>query len=112
MIPVRTSRLVYGLAAVDDRGRIVDRVVLRALGWSAGLRLAVAEASGVLTVHTDPAGDYQVTNQGQLQIPAPLRHRCGLAAGDRVLLATDLDQSRLAIYPPAALDHALTPGRR
>jgi hypothetical protein len=71
LIPVRTSRLVYGLAAVDDRGRVADRVVLRALGWSAGLRLAIAEAGGVLTVHTDPAGDHQVTNQGHLRIPHP-----------------------------------------
>ena len=82
--------------------------MLRALGWSAGLRLAISETGGVLTVHTDPAGDHQVTNQGHLRIPAPLRHRCALAPGDRVLLAADPDHSRLAIYPPAALDHALT----
>ncbi len=107
LISVRTSHLVYGLAAVDDRGRIADRVVLRALGWSAGQRLTIAETGGMLTVHTDPAGDHQVTNQGHLRIPAPLRHRCGLTAGDRVLLAADPDESRLTIYPPAALDNAL-----
>ncbi len=38
-----------------------------------------------------------------------LRHRCGLGAGDRVLLAADPNRSRLAIYPPAALDLALRP---
>ena len=108
LISVRTSRLVYGLAAVDDRGRVADRVVLRALGWPAGQRLTIAETSGILTVHTDPAGHYQVTSQGHLRIPAPLRHRCGLTGGDRVLLAADPDRSRLAIYPPTALDHALT----
>jgi hypothetical protein len=107
LVPVRTSRLVYGLAAVDDRGRVADRVVLRALGWRPGQRLTIAETGGVLTVHIDPAGDFQVTNQGHLRIPAALRHRCGLSAGHRVLLAADPDRSRLSIYPPAALDHAL-----
>jgi hypothetical protein len=107
LISRRTSTLVYGLAALDDRGRIADHVIMRALGWSAGLRVAVAEASGILTVHTDPAGDHQVTNQGHFRIPAPLRHRCGLAAGDRVLLAADPNRSRLTIYPPAALDASL-----
>jgi hypothetical protein len=108
LISRRTSNLVYGLAAIDDRGRVADRVVMRALGWRAGLRLVIEETGGVLTVHTDASGDYQVTGQGHhLRLPAPLRHRCALAAGDRVLLAADLDRSRLTIYPPATLDTAL-----
>ncbi|HEV2780215.1 MAG TPA: AbrB/MazE/SpoVT family DNA-binding domain-containing protein [Actinophytocola sp.] len=107
LISDRTSNLVYGLAALDDRGRVADRIVMRALGWYAGLRLAIEETGGVLTVRADPTGAYQVTGQRHLRLPAPLRHRCGLAAGDRVLLAADPDRSRLAIYPPAALDNAL-----
>jgi hypothetical protein len=79
LIPGRTSRLVYGLAALDDRGRVADRVVLRALGWSAGLRLAIEETGGALTVRTDPHGNHQVTGQGHLRLPAPLRHRYSLA---------------------------------
>ncbi|MGH4011628.1 MAG: AbrB/MazE/SpoVT family DNA-binding domain-containing protein [Pseudonocardiaceae bacterium] len=86
---------------------VADRVVMRALGWSAGLRLDIHEMAGVLTVFTDPEGIYQVTSQGNLRLPAPLRHRCGLVAGDRVLLAADPDLSRLAVYPPAALDSLL-----
>jgi hypothetical protein len=107
LIPGRASRLIYGLAAVDDRGRVADRIVMRALGWQAGLRLAIAEAGGVLTVRADPHGTCAVTGQGYLRLPAVLRHRCALAAGDRVLLAADPAQSRLTVYPPAALDQAL-----
>jgi bifunctional DNA-binding transcriptional regulator/antitoxin component of YhaV-PrlF toxin-antitoxin module len=103
----RTSTVVYGLSAVDDRGRVADRVIMRALGWSAGLRLDIREAAGVLTVYMDSEGVYQLTSQGQLRLPAPLRHRCGLNAGDRVLLAADPQRSRLAVYPPAALDTLL-----
>jgi hypothetical protein len=109
LIPHRTSSLVYGLAALDDRGRVADRVVMRALGWRAGLRLVIAETGGVLTVRADSHGDSHVTGQGYLRLPAPLRNRCGLAAGDRVLLAADPDRFRLAIYPPAALDRACQP---
>jgi hypothetical protein len=104
LIARRTSTVIYGLSALDDRGRVADRVVMRALGWSAGLRLDIHETAGVLTALTAPEGAYQVTNQGHLRLPAPLRHRCGREAGDRVLLAADPDRSRLAIYPPAALD--------
>ncbi len=99
--------MVYGLSAVDDRGRVADGVVMRALGWPAGLRLDIHETGGILAITIDPDGSHQVTNQGHLRLPAPLRHRCGLVAGDRVLLAADPDRSRLAIYPPAALDSAL-----
>jgi hypothetical protein len=106
--PGRTSTVVYGLSAVDDRGRVADRVVMRALGWSAGRGLDIREADGVLTVFTAPDGAYQVTSQGHLRLPAVLRHRCGLVAGDRVLLAVDPSRSRLTIYPPTALDNALT----
>ena len=52
-------------------------------------------------------GTHQITSQGHLRIPAAFRHRCALAAADRVLLAADPDRSRLTIYSPAALDDAL-----
>jgi hypothetical protein len=105
--PPRTSAVVYGASAVDDRGRVADRFVIRALGWPAGHRLDIRESAGTLTVVPDPDGSYQVTGQGYLRIPAEIRHRCGLATGDRVLLAADPDRSHLAIYSPAALDRAL-----
>jgi hypothetical protein len=107
LISPRTSTVVYGLSALDNRGRVADRVVMQALGWSAGLRLDIDETGGVLTAHTAPDGAYQVTNRGHLRLPAPLRHRCGLHAGDRVLLVAEPNRSRLAIYPPAALDNFL-----
>ncbi|MFL6143530.1 MAG: AbrB/MazE/SpoVT family DNA-binding domain-containing protein [Labedaea sp.] len=110
LISGRTLSVVYGLAALDDRGRLADRVVTRALGWPAGLRLAIDETGGVLTVRPDPHGDHQVTGQGHLRLPAALRHRCALVAGDRVLLVADPDRSRLTVYPPVALDHALAGG--
>ena len=37
----RTTGIVYGLSAVDDRGRLADRAIMQALGWSAGLGLDI-----------------------------------------------------------------------
>lgn len=107
----RASSAVYGLAALDCHGRVADRLIMGALGWSAGLRLHIGEAAtGALAAAVDPEGAYRVTGQGHVRIPAPLRHRYGLGAGDRVLLAADLERSRLVIYPPAVLDALLAGG--
>jgi hypothetical protein len=107
----RTSSAVYGLAALDCHGRVADRIIMQTLGWSAGLRLHMQEAAtGALMAAADPQGAYRVTAQGHVRIPAPLRHRYGLRAGDRVLLAADPEWSQLVIYPPAILDALLSGG--
>jgi hypothetical protein len=36
LIGSRVRSTVYGLAAVDARGRVADEVIMRALGWRAG----------------------------------------------------------------------------
>jgi hypothetical protein len=105
--PHRTSAVVYGASAVDDRGRVTERAVLRALDWPPRHRLTIHAAGGTLTVTPDPAGEHRVTGRGYPRIPAELRLRCGLAIGERVVLAGGPDRFRLVIYPPAALDLAL-----
>ena len=87
----RTSSPVYGLAAPDCHGRVADRLIIQTLGWSAGLRLHIGEAAtGAFMAAVDPEGAYRITGQGHVRIPAPLRHRYGLCAGDRVLLRNAL----------------------
>lgn len=104
----RTTTTVYGLAAIDDRGRLADRTIMRALGWSAGLRLDIGETRELLVIRPQDRGEFQVTGQGYLRLPALLRHRCGLETRDRVLLAAFPSQSQLVLYRPAALDALLS----
>jgi hypothetical protein len=104
LVPCRTTALIYGLSALDDRGRLADRTIMQALGWSAGLRLEISETRGLLVIRPHDHGEFHVTGQGHLRVPAPLRHRCGLKTGDRALLAADPRQGQLVVYPPAALD--------
>jgi hypothetical protein len=104
LLTQRTGTTVYGLSALDDRGRLADRAVMRALGWSAGLRLDIRDARGLLVVYPHNHGEFQITCQGHLRLPALIRHRCGLVTGDRVLFAAFPSQSQLFVYPPTALD--------
>ncbi|MBB5157586.1 AbrB/MazE/SpoVT family DNA-binding domain-containing protein [Saccharopolyspora phatthalungensis] len=100
----RDRGVVYGLAAVDARGRVADQAVLRALGWTPGTRLAIRETRGLLITRTDPHGVFSVTTQGHLRLPAPVRHCCGLLPGDRVLLTAEPAHGTLVVHPPAVLD--------
>ncbi|WP_239088130.1 hypothetical protein [Planosporangium mesophilum] len=105
---IRTRATVYGLATLDCHGRASDLTVIRALGWAAGTRLNVRERGGLVLVTADRQGVFGLTTQGHLQLPATVRRWCGLATGDRVLLAADPADGLLVVYPPAILDSMIT----
>ena len=109
VVPTRRSHtFVYGMAAIDIRGRIADRHILRTLGWAPGTRLTIRETNGSLEIHTNRQGAFRITAQGHLRVPATLRHRCDLQPGDRALLVADPDHHRLVVCPPIALDTLLS----
>ena len=99
---------MYGTAATDDRGRIADRLVLRALGWEPGTSIHVEVHGGVAVVTAGPGGPSRLTAPGHLRLPAKVRHQLGLRSGDRVLLVARPAALQLLLYPPAALDALLT----
>ncbi len=78
-----------------------------ALGWQAGQRLTMTSASGTVVARRDPGGMVTVAARGYIAIPAALRRRCGMRAGDQVLLAALLDEDTLAAYPLALVDQAI-----
>jgi hypothetical protein len=104
LAPVRERSSVYGVSAVDDRGRIMAQHVLGCLGWPPGTRLAVHEQGGLVVATPDENASVRLTAAGHLRLPAPLRHWCGLEAGSRVFLVADADRQRLVLHPPASLD--------
>ncbi len=84
LIVQRSAVYVYGLAALDDRGRLADRTIMRTLGWSAGLRLDIREAGGVLVVHACPDGEFRVTGRGHLRLPVGFqKSACAADLGDQ-----------------------------
>ena len=98
---------IYGMTAIDDRGRIVVRTVLKALGWPPGTptRIEVKRDIAVITEGTDSR--CSLTAQGHLRLPAAVRHRLGLRTGDRLLLVGRAADASLIVYPPTALDTLL-----
>jgi hypothetical protein len=61
----------------------------------------------VVTGRRDPGGMVTVPARACIAIPAVLRRRCGLRAGDRVLLAAVPGQDMLAAFSFAVVDQAL-----
>lgn len=56
LVAPHTSEVVYGLAAVDCRGRVANRAVVTALHWAPGARLDIDESDGLLVVRAHPEG--------------------------------------------------------
>ena len=61
----------------------------------------------MVVARRDPGGMVTVPARACLAIPAVLRRRCGLRAGDRVLLAAVPGQDMLAAYSFAVVDQAI-----
>jgi len=99
--------VVYGTGRIDRSGRITDQAITCALGWREGDRLTLTAEPGFVVARRDPAGMVTMPARACLAIPAVLRRRCGLRAGDRVLLAAVPGQGLLAAYSFAVVDQAL-----
>ena len=98
---------VYGRGRIDASGRIADRAVISALGWRGGDRLTLTASAGVMAARRDPGGLVTVPTRPYIVFPAALRRRCGLRAGDRVLLAALPGEDTLTAYSLAVVDQAL-----
>jgi AbrB family looped-hinge helix DNA binding protein len=60
-----------------------------------------------MVARRDPGGMVTVPARPYIVIPAAVRSRCGLRAGDRVLLAAVPGEDTLAAYSFAVVDQAL-----
>jgi hypothetical protein len=106
-VPAVPSDMVYGTGRMDESGRVADRAMIGAVGWQPGDRLTFTAAAGVVVARRDPGGMVTMPAKPYLVIPAALRRRCGLQAGDHVLLAASPGQDTLTAYSLAVVDRAL-----
>ncbi|MCI0688888.1 MAG: hypothetical protein L0Y54_16900, partial [Sporichthyaceae bacterium] len=107
LVTRRARATVYGLAGVDDRGRVADRTLIRALGWTEHTRLDLRVDTGrvVITAVTD--GRHGLAGRDRVPLPARVRRGCGIEPGDRVLLAAEPADGVLTVHPLASLDAML-----
>lgn len=105
-VPVPTSEptMVYGMGRVDASGRISQRALVRALGWQPGQRVAVELVAGSVLVRPDAAGTVVLGGKPYVVLPAAVRLRCGVRAGDAVLVAARLDRGVLVVHPLSVVD--------
>jgi hypothetical protein len=106
-VPAVPDEVVYGTGRIDESGRVGDRAMTAVLGWQRGDRLTFTAAAGVVIARRDRAGMVTMPAKPYLVIPAALRRRCGLRAGDHVLLAASPGQDTLTAYSFAVVDQAL-----
>ena len=105
--PPGRPEVVYGFGRIDASGRVADRATIAALGWRGGDRLTLTADAGVMIACRDPGGMVTVPTRPYIVIPAALRSRCGLRAGDHVLLAASSGEDMLAAYSFAVVDQAM-----
>jgi hypothetical protein len=67
----------------------------------------VTAEGGVMIARRDPGGMVTVPARSYVVSPAALRSRCGLRAGDRLLLAASPGEDMLAAYSFAVVDQAM-----
>ena len=106
-VPSMPEDVVYGIARIDASGRICERAIITALRWAGGDRLTLTADAGVVTARRDPGGMVTLPGRAHIAIPAPLRRRCGLRPGDRVLLAAAPGDDTLTAYSLAVVDQAI-----
>ena len=105
--PLGRPEVVYGFGRIDASGRVADRATIAALGWRGGDRLTLTGEAGVMVAHRDPGGMVTAPARPYVVIPAALRSRCGLRAGDHVLLAASPGEDKLTAYSFAVVDQAM-----
>ncbi|WP_063056494.1 hypothetical protein [Nocardia salmonicida] len=106
-------QIIYGIAVMSHAGRVADRPVFLALGWSPGTRLTVScPEERLILVRATPDGSVELNAGGFFRVPYRKRRRVGLLEGDRVLLVAHRTQQRLLIHPPAVLDGLTSQSRR
>ncbi|WBB91408.1 hypothetical protein [Verrucosispora sp. WMMC514] len=88
---------------VDRDGRLADRSVLAFMGWPAGQAVAFVNEPGLIVV-ARTSGSGRVDRRGHLRLPLSVRRRCGILAGDRVLVTANRQRNELLVIPMAAVD--------
>ncbi|MEV2225447.1 hypothetical protein AB0E01_37065 [Nocardia vinacea] len=96
--------IFYSIRPIDDKGRLIDKVVLDGLGWVSGNRLNWRASTGAITLCSSVDGQIPMTKDGHLWIPARARHLAHFGTGERLLLAADIANGVLLLTSTALLD--------
>lgn len=99
------GRARFAVSAIDDRGRLADRSLVRGLGWRTEHRFTVRRWPATVLLSTSPQGIAVVTRHGFLRLPPVARRALRLHGGERLLLVAALDGRHLAVFTATAVEH-------
>jgi hypothetical protein len=102
-LPTGSARLLIGMARVDRSGRVCQRRLLWALGWSSGQPVQVSVVHRSILVAADPTGLSTVGSRGEVALPAAARAWCGIAVDESVVLAAAVADDVLVVHPAATV---------
>ena len=106
--PLPGATWSYAMSRLDSSGRVTEQSMVARLQWSAADRLtATAHGSDAVIIRRDTSGAFELSGRRRIRIPASLRARCALNAGDQVLLAASTRHDLLLVHTMAALDQLL-----
>ncbi|HEX5543151.1 MAG TPA: hypothetical protein VFX60_16585 [Micromonospora sp.] len=81
------DEVLISMARPNRSGRVAERGLLGALGWSPGHRIDIHPHDGMLVIASALAGEHVVRSRGELPLPASARQMCGIVPGQPLLLA-------------------------
>jgi hypothetical protein len=87
------------MARIDRSGRLHERPLLRALGWTPRHRLTLDVVHGLIVAQPAPTGHHVLDGRGALHLPAAARCACGIRPGPPVVLAASIPEQTLVIHP-------------
>jgi hypothetical protein len=103
---------VYGITALDPKGRVQDKGLFALLRWEPGTRVRVGvDVRHRVVVAARRDGETVINPKGMVLIPARVRRWCRLGARERVLLVAVPSMSAVVITGLEVLD-ALLPNPR
>jgi hypothetical protein len=97
--PTFDQQLHAGVAVLGHAGRITDKVLITALGWTPGDRLVLDISHDAVTLTRSHNGTSEVDARGQVIIPVSARRRLQITTGDRVLLVALPEADQLKLHP-------------
>jgi hypothetical protein len=108
LVPVLTGAgAQFAATAIDARGRLADRSMVRALAWCPGTPLTFHVVDRAVVEISPGIGATAVTARGHVRLPATIRHQCRLRTGDRLLMLIRPGDNRLLVFTAPLVEAAL-----
>ncbi|WP_152521547.1 hypothetical protein [Amycolatopsis decaplanina] len=107
---VESGSVGFSLVRIDETGTVAAKVALSQLDWCAGQSIRFDVSAGLLVVgRASERVSARIPSKMGVVLPARLRSRCRMRAGEQVLLASLIEHDLLVVYPQHVL-HAMVTG--